>query len=61
VEDARALDQAMPDRFIMNCRHLLEQHQLARQLFNTINQWLSDAGYLGADISNPQCSLAAGR
>ncbi len=38
-----SLDQAIPDRTtIMNFRHLLEQHQLARQLFDAINQWLSD-------------------
>ncbi len=30
----------------MNFRHLLEQHQLARQLFETINQWLSEAGVM---------------
>ena len=35
------LDSALPDRTtIMNFRHLLEQHQLARQLFKTINRWL---------------------
>ena len=28
----------------MNFRHLLEQHQLARQLFKTINRWLAEAG-----------------
>ncbi len=26
----------------MNFRHLLEQHQLARQLFKTINRWLAE-------------------
>ncbi|MDX7772333.1 IS5 family transposase, partial [Aeromonas caviae] len=31
---------------IMNFRHRLEQHQLARQLFESINQWLSDAGIM---------------
>ena len=42
-----SLDQAIPDRTtIMNFRHLLEQHQLARQLFESINQWLSDAGIM---------------
>lgn len=30
----------------MNFRHLLELHQLARQLFETINQWLSEAGIM---------------
>ncbi|MBW9547935.1 transposase, partial [Escherichia coli] len=38
-----SLDSALPDRTtIMNFRHLLEQHQLARQLFKTINRWLAD-------------------
>ncbi|MGL5524464.1 MAG: IS5 family transposase, partial [Aeromonas veronii] len=42
-----SLDQAIPDRTtIMNFRHLLEQHQLARQLFDAINQWLCDAGIM---------------
>lgn len=42
-----SLDQAIPDRTtIMNFRHLLEQHQLARQLFDTVNLWLSDAGIM---------------
>lgn len=42
-----SLDNALPDRTtIMNFRHLLEQHQLARKLFNTINQWLSEAGVM---------------
>ncbi len=42
-----SLDSALPDRTtIMNFRHLLEQHQLARKLFNTINQWLSEAGVM---------------
>ncbi|MNH03895.1 Transposase DDE domain protein [compost metagenome] len=42
-----SLDQAIPDRTtIMNFRHRLEQHQLARQLFESINQWLSDAGIM---------------
>lgn len=37
----------MPDRTtIMNFRHLLEQHQLARQLFKTINRWLVEAGVM---------------
>ena len=37
----------MPDRTtIMNFRHLLEQHQLARQLFKTINRWLAEAGVM---------------
>ena len=42
-----SLDQAIPDRTtIMNFRHLLEQHRLARQLFDSVNQWLSDAGIM---------------
>ncbi len=37
-------NSALPDRTtIMNFRHLLEQHQLARQLFKTINRWLAEA------------------
>ncbi len=40
-------DSALPDRTtIMNFRHLLEQHQLARQLFKTINRWLAEAGVM---------------
>ena len=27
-------------------RHLLEQHQLVRQLFKTINRWLTEAGIM---------------
>ncbi len=39
-----SLDIALPDRTtIMNFRHLLEQHQLARQLLNT---WLAEAGVM---------------
>ena len=30
----------------MNFRHLLEQHQRARQLFKTINRWLAEAGVM---------------
>ncbi|MGL4871264.1 IS5 family transposase [Aeromonas veronii] len=42
-----SLDQAIPGRTtIMNFRHLLEQHQLARQLFDAVNLWLSDAGIM---------------
>jgi IS5 family transposase len=42
-----SLDQAIPDRTtIMNFRHLLELHQLARQLFDAVNQWLSEAGIM---------------
>jgi IS5 family transposase len=42
-----SLDSALPDHTtIMNFRHLLEQHQLARQLFKTINRWLAEAGVM---------------
>lgn len=42
-----SLDQAIPDRTnIMNFRHLLELHQLARQLFESVNQRLSEAGIM---------------
>ncbi|MDX7691914.1 IS5 family transposase [Aeromonas caviae] len=42
-----SLDSALPDRTtIMNFRHLLEQHQLARQLFKTINRWLAEDGVM---------------
>ena len=42
-----SLDSALPDRTtIMNFRHLLEQHQLDRQLFKTINRWLAEAGVM---------------
>ncbi len=42
-----SLDSVLPDRTtIMNFRHLLEQHQLAPQLFKTINRWLAEAGVM---------------
>lgn len=42
-----SLDRAIPDRTtIMNFRHLLEQHQLGRSVFEPINQWLSERGVL---------------
>jgi IS5 family transposase len=42
-----SLDQAIPEHTtIMNFRHLLELHQLARQLFDAINQLLSDASIM---------------
>jgi IS5 family transposase len=42
-----SLDLAIPDRTtIMNFRHLLEQHQLGRQIFDAVNQWLCDAGIM---------------
>ena len=53
-----SLDQAIPDRTtIMNFRHLLEQHQLALQLFDAVNQWLCDAGYMVLPTQNPSCCL----
>ena len=30
----------------MNFRHLLEQHHTGRQLFQTINRWLAEAGVM---------------
>jgi len=30
----------------MNFRNLLERHDLARKIFNEVNDWLSDAGVL---------------
>lgn len=40
-------DQAIPDRTaIMDFRHLLELHQLARQLFDSVNLCLSDTGIM---------------
>lgn len=42
-----SLDKALPDcTIIMNFRHLLEKHQLARKLFKTVNQWLSDCSVM---------------
>lgn len=43
----RALDKAIPDHStFLKFRHLLEQHGLARQIFEEVNQWLSEAGVL---------------
>lgn len=40
-------DQAIPDRTtIMDFHRLQGRHQLARQLFDAINQWLSDSGIM---------------
>jgi len=45
--DHLTLDGAIPDRTtIMNFRHLVERHQLARTLLETINQWLTDSGVM---------------
>lgn len=42
-----SLDRAIPDRTtIMNFRHLLEQHKLARIMFNTVKHWLIEANLL---------------
>ena len=42
-----SLDSALPDRTtIMNFRHLLEQHQLARQLFKDHQSLLAEAGVM---------------
>lgn len=42
-----SLDGAIPDHTtIMNFRHLLERHGLARKIFQEVSAWLSDAGVL---------------
>ena len=42
-----SLDRPLPDRTtIMNFRHRLERHGLARKIFQDIGQWLSEAGIL---------------
>ena len=42
-----SLTSGIPDRTtIMNFRHLLERHQLGRQIFDNINEWLSNAGVI---------------
>ena len=42
-----SIETGIPDRTtIMNFRHLLERHGLARQILEEINRWLSDAGVL---------------
>ena len=42
-----SLDGAIPDHTtIMNFRHLLERHGLARQIFNEVSTWLSEVGVL---------------
>lgn len=42
-----SLDNTIPDHTtIMNFRHLLERHCLARQIFTEVNDWLSEAGVL---------------
>lgn len=41
-----SLDKAIPDyTTILNFRHLLERHGLARQVFEEMNQWLSEGQY----------------
>ncbi len=42
-----SLDGAIPDHTtIMNFRHLLERHGLARKIFEEVSNWLSEAGVL---------------
>ncbi|MAC47423.1 MAG: IS5/IS1182 family transposase, partial [Oceanospirillum sp.] len=42
-----SLDKAIPDHTtILKFRHLLERHDLTRQVFEEVNQWLSEAGVL---------------
>ena len=42
-----SLDGSIPDRTtIMNFRHLLEKHKLARKILKAVNRWLSDSGIL---------------
>lgn len=42
-----SLDKPIPDHTtIMNFRHLLEKHNLGRQIFDDVNQWLTDAGVI---------------
>lgn len=42
-----SLDGAIPDHTtIMNFRHLLERHGLARKIFKEVSDWLSEAGVL---------------
>ncbi|MET4163163.1 IS5 family transposase [Marinobacterium sp. MBR-111] len=42
-----SVDKAIPDHStILKFRHLLERHGLARQIFEEVNQWLSEAGVL---------------
>ncbi|MEH6652483.1 MAG: IS5 family transposase, partial [Motiliproteus sp.] len=42
-----SLDGAIPDHTtIMNFRHLLERHGLARKIFKAVSDWLSEAGVL---------------
>lgn len=46
-----SLDGAIPDRTtIMNFRHLLEKHKLARKILKALNQWFySMKAYIGVD------------
>ena len=42
-----SLSSGIPDRTtIMNFRHLLERNQLGRKVFDSINEWLSEAGVI---------------
>ena len=42
-----SLSSGLPDRTtIMHFRHLLERNQLGRKIFDSINEWLSEAGVI---------------
>ena len=42
-----SLNKPMPDHTtIMNFRHLLERHDLARHIFEDVNAWLTEAGII---------------
>ncbi len=42
-----SLEKAIPDHCtILKFHHLLEQHDLALQIFDEVNQWMSEAGVL---------------
>ncbi|WP_432474784.1 transposase [Amphritea sp. HPY] len=45
-----SLDGTIPDHtMIMNFRPLLERHDLARKIFNEVNDWLSETGVLAKE------------
>lgn len=42
-----SMDGAIPDRTtIINFRHLLEKHKLARKILKAVNRWLSECGVM---------------
>ncbi len=42
-----SMSKAISERTtIMNFRHLLKQHKLARKIFSTVNRWLAECGVL---------------